>query len=440
MIRKLIKRLGILLGVIVLLPVLLALVGAVLLPKDRIQQDVSERLAAATGAQVSLGKPSIGLWPGLKVHIDGGSIIGTGPDLARATGSANNLDGYRVDLGSFDLQVELKPLLRREIQVGSVKVTGPVLQVAWDKGEVLAEDFQMEITDLVMPVEETQPEGEAPGDLIPEDLILNFSGSVQRLTLQKAIYEQVEFKGDLDTRILTLESIIARRSSGSITASGEIDYERDPCGELDFAAEAVAVPAVALLEPWVPDLASRLTGDLQAEVSGKCSLKDEATTLASLSLTGELSCGEGVLAAADWLSEVSPYLGDRQDLKNIRFSALEHSFRIDEGRYLLEDLQIVGHDTDWRGSGWIGLDGTMDTTLQVKLPAGFTPELGQWSFLADTLRDEEGRVNLDLHLTGNTEKPRVGLNLGSLQGGTGQNTAETVKKGLGGLLDKWKTR
>jgi len=162
--------------------------------------------------------------------------------------------------------------------------------------------------------------------------------------------------------------------------------------------------------------------------------------LATLDLTGNAAMGEGLLRAGDWLAGVAPYLGERQDLKDVRFDGLDHAYRLENGRYLVQDLRIEGQDTKWQGNGWVGLDGTLDLTLQVKLPVGFTPDLGQWSFLADTLRDEEGRVQLDLRLTGQSARPAVGVDLTRLKAGASEDGGEALKKGLGGLLDKWKTK
>lgn len=444
---KLGRRLPIVLAVIVLVPVVLALIGGLLLPKDRFKREVAAYLAEATGAEVELGTVGVKFWPRLALSLDGGTISGTGPALARATGSATDLRDYRLQLARLDVQVGLRPLLSRDIEVRALTLAGPLLEVSWDGGRMEARDFRLSVTDLSLPVQAARqaaaqgasPEA-APGETIPYELAFAYEGAVDRLILQDVPYEQVEFQGDLDALILTLASLTARRATGVITASGEIDWERDRWGELDFEARAEAVPAGSLLEPWAAELAARLSGDLDAEVSGTCNLRDSETVTRTLSLVGRIRCGEGVLAAADWLQDVAPYLGRRQDLKNVRFGALDHAFRVDQGKYLIENLHIDGHDTDWRGSGWVSLDGEMDARVQVKLPAGFTPELGRWSFLAETLRDQDGRVNLVLHLTGPSVRPRVVLDPASLQSGLGEGTTDAVKKGLGGLLDKWKTR
>lgn len=252
--------------------------------------------------------------------------------------------------------------------------------------------------------------------------------------------KDIRFHGGLDTRLVTVPEMVARVGDGRLEGHMEIDYERDPRGIMDFEARAEAVPAAELLAPWAPVLAQRLDTDLNAEVRGTLVLGNRHTVTNSLVMNGGFESGEGVLRAADWLGEVRPYLGSRQDLVNVRFSGLDHGLRVENGRYVVENLTIQGLDTDWEGSGSIGLDGSLDLDVTVLLPAGFTPKLGQWSFLADALRDENGRVKLDLRVGGNGSKPQVAMNFGSL-GQAGQpGGGEALKKGLGGLLDKLRSR
>ena len=84
----------------------------------------------------------------------------------------------------------------------------------------------------------------------------------------------------------------------------------------------------------------------------------------------------------------------------------------------------------------------MNLDLNVRLPAGFTPDLGDVTFLADALRDEEGRIGLDFTLTGETRKPAVKLNLDPAEllksDAVKDEIEDEVKKGLGGLLDRLK--
>ena len=92
---------------------------------------------------------------------------------------------------------------------------------------------------------------------------------------------------------------------------------------------------------------------------GTATCRDDATRLPTLNVAGDWPAATGVLHARDWLEEVTPYLGDRQDLKDVRFRGLGHAFRVDQGRYLVEELHLDGGETDWPGRLG-GLDGNLD--------------------------------------------------------------------------------
>lgn len=445
--RKLVKRSLVLIVILVLLPVVVVTVAGLFLPKDALRSSLAEGLAESTGADVALGDVSVRLWPSLGVKLDGGTLTGTGTALAAATGSPNKLGTYRLDIATFEVGVALGPLFRKQISVEEIRLSGPRLEVTWDQGAATATDYDLVLSQVTLPVDAARAAGSAPpaagrpvGELIPEDLSFLLRGDVAGLTVQGLPLEKVNLSGEFADRVLTLESLTADLGSGRLEGTAEIDYQRDPEGTLDFEAETRDVPAGVLLTPWAPAVGERLSCALNVVTSGTCRLKDGDTAKMTLSLTGEAHSGEGVLEAGDWLKEVAPYLGDRQDLKTVRFRQLDHEFRVDRGRYIVEEILIDGHDTHWLGSGSVGFDDTMDLGLTVKLPADFTPDLGGLSFLADTLRDPQGRVNLSLTFTGQASRPTVGVDLSGLQTGGADQGADAVKKGLGGLLDKWKTR
>jgi AsmA-like C-terminal region len=447
--KKIFRKLMIAGGVFLVLVFLLVAVTTQLFPVEKVSRRVEAELEKATGAEVSIGSAGIHWWPKFGVDLTDFRIIGTGEDLTRANGSVNEIGKYSARLDRFLVQVPVLPLLKKEILVDATQIKGLNLEMEFREEPYVLEGADLYVKDLQISVEaaseagQTQsgsPENKPVGEMIPEDLILTFQGEVKKLTAKGLPLEDIQFNGDLDTRVLTIEDIVASVGTGRLMGNLEIDYERDPAGVLEFDFEAQKVPAGALLQPWAAALGEKLETDLDGKVSGVCTLGDKDVVNRTLNLGGQLGSGAGTLWARQWLEEVAPYLGDRQDLQDIRFRSLTHHLRVENGKYLVEKLEIDGLETVWQGKGFVGLDGTMDLDVKVKLPAGFTPDLGQWSFLADTLRDQDGRVNLDIHLSGMAAKPEVGLNLGSLQDAAKSDAGEAVKKGLGGLLDKWKNR
>jgi len=211
-------------------------------------------------------------------------------------------------------------------------------------------------------------------------------------------------------------------------------------------------PAGLLLSPYLPLVAGLWAGTLSAQAAGSCDLADPEAILNSLNLAGSLQGSDGAIDLRESLAGVRQYLGQRQDLLNVQYDQVHQNFRIEDGKVTVEGLRIDGRDTDWRGGGWLGLDGTLNLDLNVRLPAGFTPSLGDASFLAEALRDEDGRIALDFSLTGEVRRPSVGLNLNPadlLQSDTVKDKLkeegksqlqklqeELKKKGAGSMLDR----
>jgi hypothetical protein len=447
-VKKLLRKSLIVSGMILALVLLIGLAINFFLPTDQISRRMEVELVKATGAEVTIKSAGVQWWPRLGVTLKDCEIRGDGLALAKASGSANELGDYSATLQRFVVQVALGPLLHKEVLVDAIRLKGLDLE-AVHKGEFYRlAGADLMVNDLKISMEAAQEAGNSQtggakrpvGELIPEDLVLAFEGHAESLTARQLPLMDVKFHGDLDARLLTIESITASLGEGRLESSLEVDYERDPRGFLDFEALAHGVSAGILLVPWAPDLAKNLEADLNGTVRGNCLLGEQEVIHRTLTLNGKLGSGPGMLWARDWLGDIAPYLGQRQDLMDIQFNSLSHTLRLEKGHYMVENLEIEGVDTHWQGTGSLGLNGTIDMGVKVKLPVGFTPELGQWSFLADTLRDQDGRINLDLSLSGKAAKPQVGINLGSFQDAAGSDAGEAVKKGLGGLLDKWKNR
>ncbi len=370
----------------------------------------------------------------LQSDLDTATIQARGLDHEIASGAATlHIDDLlREAEMTLDLDLALLDLDRL------VTAFGRPVQTA--RGETRA-SWRRRCLDLLATTAWAEPAARrAPGDLIPTDLKLRFGGTATRLVLQRAPYDEVRIAGRLADRVVEVDSLQARRSTGRIDGRGTIDYRTDPFGALDFTAEAFAVPTSALLAPYLPALAPQWEGVMSARVRGGCRLENSQLAKQTLRLTGEASSSDGIFHAQQLLAEVRPYLGTRQDLQDIRFTALSHTFEVLEGRYLVRDLRADGPDTDWQGNGWVSFAGAIDLALSVKLPAGFTPELGQLVFLADGFREPDGRLKLDFRFTGEAAKPSVNLDLEQAKQRIQSQLEDDVNEGVRGLLDKLKGR
>jgi len=235
---------------------------------------------------------------------------------------------------------------------------------------------------------------------------------------------------------LRADGVVIRIAEGQLRGSATVGHVGHPDPHCSLTAELEDAPLTTLLEVLMPSAVPYLVGGADGAVTGRFRLGEPDVVRGSLALAGELVLRDGVIHAQDWLHGITPYLKGRQDLQDIRYRTLRHAFEVVDGRYVIQGLDLHGPDTDWRGDGWVGLDGTIDLDLNVKLPTGFTPDLGSMTMLAESLRGEDGRLSLDLNLTGRAARPTVGLDLSQPQG----NLQDAVQQGVQGLLDKFRNK
>ena len=192
------------------------------------------------------------------------------------------------------------------------------------------------------------------------------------------------------------------------------------------------MPARTILDAVAPVASPYVEGSADLEMAGNLVLGSAEDMRDSLGLAGDVALSDGIIHASSWLDEISPYLGDRQDLKDIRFRHLVHKLYVRDGKVIIDGLMLDGHDTDWRGDGWLGLNGGIDMNLNVKFPAGFEPDLGNLTLLAEALRGEDGRIALNLIMSGRASSPDVMLDMAPAK----DRLSEQIEDGVKGFLDK----
>jgi uncharacterized protein involved in outer membrane biogenesis len=455
---KFIKKSGRIFGSFLAIVLILGLAVVLFLPMDKIKDVVVEKVELATGAEVSVGDASLRLFPVTGVRLSKGHVAGTGRDLAQATGSANNLENYDIQFDHLDVKVSLLPLFSKTLVVDAINLAGPVVHFQQENNEVSVENYTLAVTQLTLPVDVAQKSGRLSskklqgekvplGEQIPSGLAFDFNFFAGALTTPHNPFRDVSATGHMAHRILDVDAFEAKRARGLLAGGMKIDWVENSWGFLTFNFEVTDISPGALFDPLVKGMQERLDGTLGGKVAGRCNLKDRDTILETLVLAGNLNSQDGVLYARDLLHDAGRYIGHKQDLMDIRYQSLAHNFKVENGRYFVHNLKIDGLDTEWSCNGWFGLQGSMDLEVQVKLPPGFTPDLGQWTILAEGLRDSEGRIPLIFNLRGKASRPKVIVDLkafGTVQeqveAGAKAAIEDAAKKGLSEVLDKWKIR
>ena len=200
------------------------------------------------------------------------------------------------------------------------------------------------------------------------------------------------------------------------TVTGDAKFDLSDTRKPGYAVKAVvdSVKADALLSAWTP-ARNLLAGTLSTKLDFSGAGQTPGDLKQSLTLVGLASLADGHLGPGPALEAISQ-LVKVPKLKQVDFKTLELPMRIEHGRIISDPVKISGPAGDWRLAGGLGFDGALDYAVSVTLPPDVVKSLGADAALAaGALADPQGRVLLDLHVSGNAKAPRVSLDTKAMQ-------------------------
>ena len=200
------------------------------------------------------------------------------------------------------------------------------------------------------------------------------------------------------------------------TVTGDAKFDLSDTRKPVYAVKAVidSVKADALLSAWTP-ARNLLAGTLNTKLDFSGAGQSPNDIKQSLTLVGLASLADGRLGPGPALEAIAQFVNVPK-LKQVDFKSLELPMRIEHGRIISDPIKMSGPAGDWRLAGGLGFDGALDYAVSVTLPPDVVNKLGADAALAaGALADPQGRVLLDLHLSGNAKSPRVSWDTKAMQ-------------------------
>jgi len=198
---------------------------------------------------------------------------------------------------------------------------------------------------------------------------------------------------------------------GTLRGRIESDFSR-PDATSRMSLDLAGVQAKPLLES-----ATTLREVFSGNLNGRIALESRGLGWDAVSKTGK---GEGRLSVADAdlrtvklmpevaraLSAVGQVAGFQvpPGLEETKFSRLETSLALANGRVSTPDLTLTGADVSAAATGSIGLDRTLDYSGRIVLGPAIVKSLGK---TGRYVADPEGRIALPFHATGQIASPKV---------------------------------
>jgi hypothetical protein len=230
--------------------------------------------------------------------------------------------------------------------------------------------------------------------------------SIARLKQGKLDVEAVAAEVQLSPAVLAAPHFAMQGYGGTVSGEARFDLRdtRKPVYEIRAVIEKVR--ADAILGVWSP-VKDLLVGTLDTKLTFSGAGQTPADLKSTLTLVGLAALTEGRLGPGPALEAVAQFVKVPK-LKQLDFARLELPLRIEHGRLVTDPVVLSGPNGEWRFAGAVGFDGALDYAVSVTLPPAAVEALGARSALAaGALSDPQGRMLIDLHVSGSARAPRV---------------------------------
>ena len=202
--------------------------------------------------------------------------------------------------------------------------------------------------------------------------------------------------------------------SGTVNGSANIDLRNTRLPLYAVKANVANVQANDILSAWTP-AKGLLAGALSTTLDFSDRGQSPEELKRSLTLVGLAQLAQGQLGPGPTLDAIAAFVKVPR-LRQMAFRDLNLPMRIEQGRFITDAASFTGPNGDWKFSGAVGFDGALDYAVSVTLPPDVVAALGARSALAaGALSDTQGRMLLDLRVTGSAKSPRIAWDTGAMR-------------------------
>jgi hypothetical protein len=230
--------------------------------------------------------------------------------------------------------------------------------------------------------------------------------TIARLRNQKLDVSDVRARVTLEPGVLAVPEFSMHAYGGTARGNARFDLTDPAQPKFLVKTQVDSLEADDLLSAWTP-----VKGLLHGSLGTTLNLSGEGATPADLQRTltavGLALVADGTLGPGPALEAVARYT-KIPALKQVHFKDARLPFRVESGRVVTDPVTLKGPSGDWRLIGSVGFDGTLDYAVSGTLPPDVVERLAAKSALAaGALADPDGRILLDLRVSGKAIAPQV---------------------------------
>jgi len=272
----------------------------------------------------------------------------------------------------------------------------------------------------------------------PFDIPLDAKGTVQ---VKEALYKDLTIddflmRYTLANNILTVETVTGKMAGGTFEKSARVNLAKKGL-EYSGKVSLQGIQADPLVRAFLPAAAGLVTGtlNLKTDLSGHGTVP--ATLEKALTGNGDLELLQGQLSGAGLAQGLASYL-NLSGLKVMKFQEFMGNFKIENGKVKLKS-DFKGQDVKMAPTGSIGLDGSIDMSLNALLAPKVAKDLDKKGQFSALLSNSDGWTEVPLKVTGSYLKPEFVLDTAALQGAVKEKASQKVQQLLEDKLLKKST-
>ncbi len=314
--------------------------------------------------------------------------------------------GARIGGSSLQGKLQVQDFLRPRV---GFQLSSPTL----DLNEILAAFSGTPSAPAVQPGA-GKPGGASAG--LFDQVRARGSLNVDQLRFQTFDLTDVETSGGLENGVLALQDLKAGFYAGRLVGAASADLTGEsPLYKVSAMLENVDLdPLLNAYDRSLQGLLrGRLTGNLDVQSSGLAMEQ----ILSSAGGTGRLEVAGGTLASFSVLKYVAAFLelagGKGVGRDETPFEYLRGTLAIGGGKARTRDLELHSADLDLSGSGWVGLDASLDLDVRARFSPEATAGMAAKNQRVGALTDAEGRMVVPFNLSGSLAGPKFRFDTGS---------------------------
>lgn len=243
--------------------------------------------------------------------------------------------------------------------------------------------------------------------------------TVTELRREKLALRNLSLTYTFTDNVLAIPALTAGVFGGTISGKADLDLSHAaPAfrGQLKADKLQLAAAMESLDKPQ-----GYLTGDLSADFTGRGSGGGWPEIRDSLEGQGKFAISKGGMASSP-ISQALASLLALPELDNLKFDKLSGSLKIAGGQAAL-DANLSSRAFSMQTKGSIGLNGSLELPLSLKLSPENSQRLQERAAFARYLADPAGRTTLNLKLKGTVDHPDLSL--------SGEGAGNQIKTALG---------